>query len=375
MKKIISVGVYAGFLMAAGIGGTPAVEADTSIKTIGEIQETYDDNILYEPDNELDDFITTALAGIKLQNEGKTHFFDITGSIEQNIFVNHDSFNNTAEYLDMEFDKTLSELQSVQLTNNFEHAEVPDTFEESFGRETGRYEFYSNDFGIEYEQKIDAQYSFDVAYGNELYHARREDIRDSVNHLAALGWNYRADPLNTYSMNYEFDYAMYDDDRDAHTHKVFGSWSRYFDKRTELAGDLGASVINSFGNEDLIRPYARVKFTNELREDTQIALTLKKEYRPSRFRSDVLDLWQASADLYQQFNERFDGKIGVFYGMGEYMNSGIEDELAGVDMNLGYYFKENIKLFMSYLFALNDSNDESRNYDKNRVSMGIRINF
>jgi hypothetical protein len=369
---VIGITVY---LMISGIDGLEKAEASTDWDVFAEISETYDDNILYDPDDELDDLITNTLVGVGFEQEQKTYRLNLEGSVEHNIFAEHQSFDNTSQHFDLQLGKQLSDLGDLMINNNFEHAEVPDTFEETFGRERGRYEFYKNAFELIYSQNINVWHGYNISYGNKIYDADRIDIPASMSHILGLEWNYQANPSDIYSLNYEANYTSYEDADDGNIHKLFGRWKHLYDKRTELQIDAGASFIYSFDDENSVKPFALLKLTNEIAQNTQFAVSLKKEYQPSHFRNDIFDLWQLSVDLHQQFTEKLGVEVAIFYGLGKYLNADIEDQLAGTDINLGYEIKENIKIFLRHIFAWNDSNEDLRDYDKNRVSLGIKIIF
>jgi len=362
-------------LLFLGIPQGVKAEENVNLDIFGEVIETYDDNILYDPDNEIDDLITTVLVGLGIEHVTKTQSFRLSGSIEQNLFADFDTFNNTAEYIDLEFEKEYSDLNKISVKNNFEHAEAPDSFEESIGRQLGRYEFFNNEFEVEYTRELDMKRSYSLGYANEVYDASRDDIPDSVDHRVLTAYNYQRDPANTYSANYEFEYTAYDNDENSNTHKLFGSWQHLFDKRKGVRMDLGTSVIDSFDDDVTAKPYAMFRYNNEIAEDTMFIFTVKKEYEPSNFRSDIFDLLLVSAQVIKQLSDRWTLKARGFFGLGEYLASNIEDELAGADAGVEFEVRENFKLFMNYRFETNNSNLASRDYEKNRVSLGVQVSF
>src|SRR5262245_18379333 len=87
-------------LLVFGVPQGAKAEENVNLDIFGEVIETYDDNVLYDASDEIDDLITTVLVGLGIEHVTKTQSFRLSGSIEQNLFADFDTFNNTAEYVD-----------------------------------------------------------------------------------------------------------------------------------------------------------------------------------------------------------------------------------------------------------------------------------
>lgn len=115
--------------------------------------------------------------------------------------------------------------------------------------------------------------------------------------------------------------------------------------------------------------------TDEINENTRARLSFIKEYSLNPYSEDVFDNWEVSASLDTAITKRLLSRVSVFYGDGKYIAADITDSLGGAKAGLSYELKKNMKLDVDYSYTKVISSDDSREFDKNSASCGLRMDF
>ncbi len=295
--------------------------------------------------------------------------------IFQQIFPRYSEFNKNSQELTLNGLQELSKYDRVTLKDAFSHTYEPQTFEEAFGRETGWYSHYRNGFNLGYSRDITRQASISARYANELDKYSREDLSDSYLNSIGAGFNYALTSQTIFSLSYDFANRKSDPGTDAQTNTFAAGARRYLTEQLYLDGRVGLDYINSYNNTKYTKPSFLVSVTDEIDKNTRSTLAFKKQYYTNAYSEDVFNYWEISGILNRQLLERLGCSLSGFYGNGEYMASNITDKLLGANIGLTYSFNEHLKGNLNYNYSNVTSTRDTREYLRNRVSLGLNMEF
>jgi hypothetical protein len=145
----------------------------------------------------------------------------------------------------------------------------------------------------------------------------------------------------------------------------------------QLFADLriGVNFINSYDERNFAKPYCSLTLTDDLDETSRVSLTVAKHYTTNNSTADLFDQWLVSGSFRKQILARLAGQADVFYGRGEYSNLRIEDNFVGASVHFDYALWHNTKANIRYSYSATNSNLDDRDYIRNYVGGGIRIEF
>lgn len=372
MKELICVVslVFIGFQNAYAyrIGN-----ADLKITT--SVTETYDDNITYASANAKEDYITNLLLGADLVYEGKNNSSVFSGNLNYENFADNASFNNLAQDFSAIYRQELSKFDRFSVKNTFVHAEEPRSFEDEFGRTSGRYAYFRNIITAGYSRDVSKNMAINADYTNEIDTYSRSDLSDAYLNAIGLGAEYAISSQTILLAGYNFSMRKFDPGTSAFTNALNAGIKQYFTPQLSLEGKAGIDFIRSYDKKNYTRPLFILSLVDEVDAATKFNLSFKKEYFNNAYSQDLFNQWRISAGLNRQLLARLSTNISAFYGNGEYVESGTSDDLRGINCGFSYDLRHNMKLNLSYAYSETDSNVSTREYKKNAVNLGIKVDF
>lgn len=374
-KAPIAVGVV-GFLclfcsqpaQALKIGGM-----DVDILT--GIEESYDDNIAYAPDNEKDDFITRLSLGLRGTYTGKTSGLSVLGRFNYDKYLDNDNYDNDSQEVYLDLFKEFSEYFRFEGGDVFTHAEDPSSFEDEFGREQGRYSYIENEIRGAFIRDISKYLTLTLSGRNGVYFPSRDSIDESYYNAASVQFDYlMSSRLATFGF-YEFYHRTYEGPGTIYFNTVAGGVKYFFNSMLYTDFTAGVDCIHTLDGEDLIKPLFIWGLTQELDERSVARIKATKRNTTQSTTQALFDTWSISAELTHQLSRRLDGSVSAFYGQGEYDRIMIEDDFQGFRLGLSYELSEDITARAGYSFSKTDSNLSSRDYTRNYYSVGLTMEF
>jgi hypothetical protein len=349
--------------------------ADVDMKFRTAINESYDDNVTYAYQNEKDDFITNLSLGADLTYEDKMQRLRMSADILREIFADNSDFDNTSEIATVDFHREFSKYDRIRLRNRFSHTYEPRSFEEAFGRTLGHYSYYKNFFSLRYTKDITKQISVNALYSNELYDISREDMSDSSLHTGALESEYYISTATVLLGGYEFSKRDFDKGADSSQHVLLGGIRQYLTLKLYFDGKAGVNFIDSYSGEEYIRPVITASLTDEMDENTSATLSYTKQHLATSYTEDIFKQWQVSAGITRRLLKRLGASFSGFYGEGRYIALNTIDKLQGYNTSFSYDIRDNIALNLGYRYSQISSNVETREYNKNTVSIKLSMEF
>ncbi len=341
----------------------------------GTLSNRFDDNITFVNSDKRKDFITDISAGLVLSQEGKTHTLDVSGNITQEKFWDNASFDNTRQDASLNFQKELSKHDNFKLKDVLTHAEEPRSFEDAFGRTSGRYSYIRNRFELGYLRVLSKHLNVQMTYGNELYNVSRDDLSDSVMNKTGVELDYIQSSAWTFLLGYDYSTRDFNPGGSVVGNAIVAGVRRFFTPQLYLDVKPGVTLTKSVDNEDFVKATALIALTDEISKNIKAGIYFQSDSNATSSSQDIFNSWRIGGNFFKQLLRRLNGTIGAFYGRGEYESSGIEDELIGVNTRLEYEVTKNAATFLGYGYAETISNRDNRGYVKNTISLGVRVNF
>ncbi|MCK5242288.1 hypothetical protein KAR34_07540 [bacterium] len=356
-------------------GGYSFVWQGLEIIPRASLREGYDDNVTYVRNNPIRDMVTNVLAGIIIKQEGKTHSWSMDVDVAYQFFVDHASFNNISEYTNVHLKKKFSKYDQITLNNSFSHFEEPNSFEDAFGRTSGRYSTYHNYFNVAYRHDLNQQLAWNFRYNNDFCTYSREELSDSNLNTVGTGVAYTINSATILSAAYDYIQRDFSPGPSAKKNEVTVKVRRFL--TTQLYFDLktGVDFIDSYNDQRFIHPLYQAALIDDIDKTTQGQIVLKKEYLTTAYLQDLLDRWQVSLKLAKKLTTRFQALVVAFYGRGTYVSTNVQDILSGVNVRGRYDLSKKTKLSLNYVYSKNESSQETNGYIKNVVYLGIMGEF
>jgi hypothetical protein len=345
------------------------------LKVLGSLTESYDDNVALTQTNEKDDFVTNAMIGLLARYDGKTEGLEFRGHVTRHDYNDYNNYDNTSEDFSLSAKKEFSAYERAIVSDTFIHAEEPSSFEDEFGRTSGRYSYYRNRFNLAYSKDLSKEFTLIGRYLNDYDTYSRSDMSDSVQNRVGFEGDYIVSSHTTVFGAYDFYQRDFDPGSQATTNSLSAGARQYFTSQVFLDANTGVDFIKSFNNKEYTKPHLTASLTDDFDETTRLSLSYDKRYYTNSSTQDLFNYWQTSLNFNKRVFLRLGFNASGFYGKGTYASFGIEDTLKGAGAGLSYDIKDNIKGTLNYSYSKTTSNVISREYVRNVVSTGITVEF
>jgi hypothetical protein len=361
---LMSTGGYASY-MYNGLEITPSAS----------VQEGYDDNITYVKNNPISDAFTQLLAELAVKQEGKTESLSLDTKIEEELYAQHSSLDNTSEYMNLDYKQDFSEYDHLKVTDVFSHAEQPTSFANAFGSTPGFYFTYQNTLDMAYHHDLTEQLGANFRYSNDLLDFSNTSMSNSSLNTVGTGLEYAFDSATILKTDYDYNYREFYPGPSATENEVSAGVRRYL--TPQLYADLrsGADFINSFNGQNYIQPLYKASLTNDLDETTQTGISFEKQYTTNGWNQDLFNEWRVSGNYIKDLTSRTTATLNVFYGNGDYISTNINEKYTGASIGVSYELTKKAKVTLSYTFSKDDSTLSTNSYTKNVVYLGTKYEF
>lgn len=386
-KIIIFSSVLGGFFLMGISANAYVIEFPSyyglDLKFSGTVTESYSNNIAFANDNEdkQEGFLTMLSLGLDVGYTGKKRSFELSGKMQRQLFLGEKGVKIPYENLTLSFQNSFSDYDKISVVDTFAHAWIPYTFEEEFGRFTGRLDQQTNAFTVNYTKDISKELSINTGYTNRLSWTKSSSLTDTTQNNLNFITTYYYSELTNYSLSYSYTDSESENGRGVSNHKVFAGIERYLTKYLYVNATAGINA-STIGETRYINENYSISFGNELMIDDRTTGTI--DYRRTvdvlKDRDDIFNNWRATLELKRDILEDVTGNVSFFYGQGEYLSSGDKDELLGASTLLDYIIWEGKKGQMmsgrlGYTYSQLDSNVNSRGYTRSSVDLGILARF
>lgn len=358
-----------------GMGFLPSLVSaewlDVDIQAKGGV--LFDDNVTFAKQSKKQDVITQLSLGLGAQHEGKIHQLDVQGTLTQQLFASHHEFSNLSQELLMRWKAQVNPRDQFTLGNTLSHAEEPRSFEDEFGRTAGRYNYFRNRLNLEYTRTFTQQFLTRWNYDNERNVFSRSDLRDSWLHRALLETGYALNSASLLLGTYEVAYRTFDLGAHTYTQRVAPGLRQYIRPSVWVDVLAGVDILHDFDGDDPIKPRLSAVLNHEPDALTLTRALFDYGYSTTAFTESLFRSWRATLDFRRQLRKRLGCTLSGFYGRGAYVTRDIDETLGGAFTQLRYEVSEHVQGTLSYRFSIVDADEDSLDYVKNVVFLGITM--
>lgn len=267
----------------------------------------------------------------------------------------------------------LSSRMRVNVSDSYQRAQEPQSFDDAFGRNSGRYRTDQNRFSLKSEWDLSPYALFELTYANEFTGYSRRDLDNTTLNQIGPRFQYAFDDANRVGVGYIFSSRDFESGALIQGNSVVVDFGHNFTKQLQLVLKAGEDFINdeSTGNSQHTR--YEVSLLNEIDATTHAQISYKRGLNSYAYSKDLFDSYQISAALGRELTARISISGAGFYGKGEYQQSGISDELAGLGIQAQYAFSPQVQGGLNYNYAQTVSNQDARSYHRNFVGVQLQI--
>ncbi len=407
MKKLIK----AAGLLTAGAAISTAAFAEGPYTLSAGLRGFYDDNI-FTGNNKVD----IDGDGLADQRKQSSFGFEVTPGVRFSVPLDNTTLSAGYTYglryyedrpgrsydqfhlADVKVDHAFNERYKVSLFDNFAVAQEPEQVGSSPGAPNSQLlraegSNLRNTAGVDFTAALASQWSAVLGYRNSYYDYEAQqfgDFLDRIEHLPSLGLRYQLDPKTVTSLNYQYGDNNYKtaNERDSRSHYFFAGVDHSFTARLVGAVRAGAQMIewdNAQGGQraDATNPYIDANLTYAYSEGSTAQLGV----RHGRNATDLVGvLDQQSTLVYGSINHQITARLRASL-VGQYQNAEFVGVVDGVGadgssenfVSLGFTLNYQINTYLSaeaaYYFDRLSSKIDLRDYDRNRVFVGVRATY
>lgn len=344
---------------------------DYEISIRGDLTQVYDSNINFDKENETDGFRTDAAISLGLNRAWRRATLRLNGYYSHGIYNNNSDIGTGSETLKLSFGYEPSAYMNLRLSDSFSHSQEPTSFQEEFGRISGRFDVYVNSLSLEATRAISKDLSATASYGNTI--VRKDEGSDSDVHSAgiSLNYNYSIDKIFHFGYRYAFNKVQGEDSENANHSLVFGA-EKYFTQRLTLTGQVALGRNDS---DDATTSSMQLSLNQELDRRTSGTISL------SWYNSDFIggdstsDSWQISGNLKRGLSDKVNGYVNLFYGEGTFRDIAGTDKLFGIGSKIDYEVTQRLRGYLNYSYSNLRSTDETRGYNKHLIGLGASYGY
>ena len=348
-----------------------------SLKIEGKVTETYSNNLTFASDkeNRVEDFMTMLKLDMDAKYEGKRRTFGLGGQLSRRIKTESNDVRNSSEQFFLNFINDFSEYDSLNINNAYSHTQLPGSFEEEFGRITGRFDSYNNRLNFNYNKFFSKYINASTGYAYTENWNEKEGAKDSHRNDLDFRVNYEHSDMTQFTYLYTYSDSRFEDGGNISTNSINVGIRQYLTKRILFNG-LAGMVFTSYSDTNSFEG----AILGEIDEKTSADLSYSNTVDLSSETENIFSSWRITGKLKRMLVEKLIMSLSGFYGEGDYDPRGISDTLEGGSALLNYNFWKNkrgsrVNGTLGYSYSELDSNDDSRDYDRNTINASLTAIF
>jgi hypothetical protein len=294
---------------------------------------------------------------------------------------------------DVALNHAFSERYKVSLFDSFAIAQEPEQIGTQNQPLRAEGSNLRNTAGLDFTAVLAPHWSTVIGYRNGYYNYDADQFGaflDRMEHLPSIGLRYQLDPKTVLSGNYQYGISDYKeaDFRDSTSHYFFAGVDHSFTARLVGAVRVGAQFIDwtnaeSGQRSDGVNPYADANLTYSYSDGSTVQLGVRHGRNATDLQG-VLD--QQFTMVYGSINHQITARLrGSFIGQfqnAEFVgvtenqgNDGDAENYLSLGVTLNFKINAYLSAEAAYYFDRLSSDVVFREYDRNRVFVGVRATY
>ena len=355
--------------------GNVLADSDDLVLSLG-AKEEYLDNIFFDPDGKVDDFITTLSAGLEARKRTERLKAGLKGLLDAVLYVDNNDLNNLDQFYEGYAEYQVSERFSIGGEASYKDDSRPDRDVEEtgliLGTDVRRTQRYEGEVGYELTELSDV--SLGYIYRKEDFDDRNNDDYDA--HSAVAQWkhdlgqwlvgtrgratleysryNYRFTRTDNYSATLGLEkelselYNFYID--------LGGRYSKYefFNDDEFNVNDDGAGGVLKSG----------LKYRGEY---TNTHVYILHDISPASGRGRTMQRTSVAGFWRYRFTEEVSSGLrgGYYWNRGDLSADPFDEHTIRIEPQLIYQFANNMAIIASYTYTWIDRKDTDVDRDRN----------
>jgi hypothetical protein len=302
---------------------------------------------------------------------GSLYYFDAPPTIDEANYSTKAVFNIAHEFS-----------PRLRVNNNFY---LTYEIEPNFGvgastaRRNGQYWYGYNNFSVAYawSERFSTTSSYTVD-GIKYEDGEIGQFEDRFSHLFSQQFSYALDRTMKAVMEYRFRTTRYDRATSANftSHYLLAGVDKAWSERSSASFRAGAEYQDSERSQNTA-PYFEAAISHAASQKTSVQMVAAFGYDGSELGNfDSRYSYRAGANASHQVSDRLRLNGGVNYIYSDFDgDNSITEHQVNATAGVGYRVWENISLDANYTYTLLTSEDEFRDYDRNRIYLGLNASF
>jgi hypothetical protein len=205
------------------------------------------------------------------------------------------------------------------------------------------------------------------------------DFEDRVSHLISQQFSWAWTHTTKIVGEYRFRYTQYQrSSSDYMSHYVLAGIDKAWSERTNGSFRAGAEFYSN-DRTDKTAPYAEGSLNYAVSKKTTASVYASVGFDGSELgNSDARYTYRIGANATHRLTERLSLNADANYAYSTLSSTGVPDynehELSA-SAGIGYRFWDNVSLNANYSYSVLSSDDVQRDYNRNRVSLGLNATF
>lgn len=362
------------FLTILFILPTESIAGEIKTKIRASTGQKFDDNINYSKNDRKADFISDLKVGVDLNVENKRYFSRLSVDIIQELFWDNTENQNMTELFNGEFTYNLSKFDKISVSDKFTHTDRPMSFEEEF-ESNGRFNKISNIFDVYYEKEFSSDLYGKIGYGNDINRANRDDVLDSTLNRLFVEGGMLLESKNIISARYDYLTRDLDPGGSVSFNSLSVNMKQYLTDKVSFEGRVGVDFIETYNDNTFAKPSWSVRLVDQFTKTEESYIAFVQRYSTNPYTEDVYNSWRISTGLNSKLSKKMEASADLFYGASNYETLSLKEKMFGIKFNLDYDISKDMNGNFSYTCSVKNSNDDSREYLKNVVFLGLSTDF
>lgn len=250
----------------------------------------------------------------------------------------------------------------------------------STARRDGQYFYGYNNFAVSYawSERFSTTTSYTVD-GIKYQDSDIGDFEDRVSHLISQQFSWAWTHTTKIVGEYRFRTTQYQrSSSDYMSHYVLAGIDKAWSERTNGSFRAGAEFYSN-DRTDKTAPYAEGSLNYAVSKKTTASVYASVGFDGSELgNSDARYTYRIGANATHRLTERLSLNADANYAYSTLSSTGVPDynehELSA-SAGIGYRFWDNVSLNANYSYSVLSSDDVQRDYNRNRVSLGLNATF
>lgn len=250
----------------------------------------------------------------------------------------------------------------------------------SSSRRSGQYFYLSNTASLSHQWSRLVSSNHSYSLGTIVYDdGDVSAFEDRVTHDFANSLMYAYSRQTSLVLSYRLGYTAYDQlDADYQTHALLVGADHSLSRTSSLSGRVGVQFYDSDRGVEESAPYLELGYNNQISRSSGFRWYNRLGYEGTELGAfDSRYAYRTGISAYHAIDARttFNGGINYAHTILSADSGDVDEDQIYLDLGISRRIGTNIDITAGYSFTTVDSEQDFRNFDRHRVSLGLSSTF